>query len=124
MQPTDLLVTYEPAHRVDRAPRFQDQIAAFRELSTLLAFKHAFPQKTRGEIRIELRAADGVITLHIRDTGVGMRTISGDDGLGLKLIVNSAAQLRGTLSFDDPSATMGTGLKLTIRQARPNSMER
>jgi len=83
------------------------------------ALKHAFPPplssplnaggKEGGcEIRIELRADDGQLTLVVSDNGVGLPEDSGfrdTASLGLQLVNTLVEQLEGTIELDRSSGT-------------------
>lgn len=75
------------------------------------AYKHAFPDGFSGEINVDLRCLpEGGITLRIIDNGIGMRSRRRENGLGLKLLGNFAAQLQGTLEFAKPKDATGTAV--------------
>lgn len=76
------------------------------------AYKHAFPNASRGTISVDLRCtATGTMILQIADTGIGLLFASRREGMGLRLIRTLATQLRGTL---DIASTPGTRIALTI----------
>jgi PAS domain S-box-containing protein len=65
------------------------------------ALKHAFPDHKRGEIYVELRyARDGLCTLLVGDTGVGMPAqfdLDKSPSLGLQLVHTLVRQLDGSI---------------------------
>ena len=82
------------------------------------ALKHAFPAGRAGQITLELLAeADGQRTLRVADNGVGLPA-GLDPGqietLGLKLVINLADQLNGTLAWE---RTGGTTFRLRFRES-------
>lgn len=85
------------------------------------AYKHAFPQRSTGEIVLNLSwTAEPVLVLHVADDGVGMRPDAVESGLGLQLIRAFAAQLHGTLVFAESVDAGGTAVTLTLpRGAKP-----
>ena len=80
------------------------------------AFKHAFADKTGGELIISLRTeAGGKIRLAVRDSGVGLPAgfdLNKAQTLGLRLVQMLVRQLRGELEI---SHDHGTELMLTFR---------
>lgn len=90
------------------------------------AYKHAFPEGSRGELTVNLSYAPGnAVILQIADTGIGMLPNGGKNSLGLELVRGFAAQLQGTLSFTSPVGAAGTTVTLTIhREARRVGVER
>jgi len=95
------------------------------------ACKYAFPpasepdrKSSRAIIRIEARAKDGVLSLTISDSGVGIpqAIINGErpGGLGLTLVRSLAQQLKGSLTLSrgsSPQGTSGTSVVLEFPQA-------
>ena len=80
------------------------------------AYKHAFPNDSSGEITVSLQQTPGhELTLRIADTGIGVHLTGSEIGMGLKLIRNLAAQLRGTLTFATPAGRRRSAITLTIR---------
>lgn len=73
------------------------------------ALKHAFPPGKKGEIHIIIRvAAPGMLTLEVRDNGVGLPP--GIDtretkSLGLQLVTLLTQQLKGTLEMEGKNGT-------------------
>lgn len=72
------------------------------------AFKHAFPDERRGEIRIELSTVDGELELVVADDGVGLP--AGFDpaqskSLGLQLVPLLVDQLQGRFQFENAQGT-------------------
>jgi len=64
--------------------------------------KHAFPNPKLGEIHIEFRKTNGEFHLQYRDNGVGLPAgfdISKMESLGMLLISDLTAQLRGELAY-------------------------
>ncbi|HET9449102.1 MAG TPA: sensor histidine kinase, partial [Steroidobacteraceae bacterium] len=82
------------------------------------AYKHAFPDASAGEITIRLqRTAEHALVLQIANSGVGADLAHADGGMGLRLIRNFAAQLRGALELEGRAGSPGTRLTLTIDPA-------
>jgi PAS domain S-box-containing protein len=86
------------------------------------SLKHAFPEGRAGEIRIELRADDGQLTLMVSDNGVGfLEDLDFRDtaSLGLQLVNMLVEQLEGTIELDRSG---GTAFKITFRErSKPRS---
>lgn len=79
------------------------------------AYKHAFPNGASGKIIVHLGLThEGVLTLRIADTGIGLQLNGGEGGMGLKLIRILATQVRGTLDFSGQAGAGGTAITLTI----------
>jgi two-component sensor histidine kinase len=74
------------------------------------AFKHAFPSRSRGEILVELKAADERhLLLRVSDDGIGFPPESPpqrSDSLGLLLVKNLCRQLDGHLSVSGRPGTV------------------
>jgi two-component sensor histidine kinase len=85
------------------------------------ALKHAFPDKRRGEISIDLaNVSDDMILLTVSDSGVGipdhvdaMRT----DTLGLQLVMHLVEQLKGEMAIHRANPTR---FQLRFPIHRPN----
>lgn len=79
------------------------------------AYKHAFTDKSPGMITVALhRTRENALSLRIEDTGSGLTSPSGDEGLGLTLIRTFATQLCGTLAVTRRDIGTGTLVALTI----------
>jgi len=66
------------------------------------SYKHAFPSRTKGELRIRFYQDDGHIRLRVTDTGVGLPTGFNERPsvtLGTQLVRMLAKQLGGTVTF-------------------------
>ncbi|WP_445664329.1 PAS domain S-box protein [Fodinibius sp. AD559] len=66
------------------------------------AFKHAFPDRAEGHIKITVYEEDGLVTLKVRDNGIGIpeEVKEGQNGsLGIKLIHTLTLQLGGELKI-------------------------
>jgi two-component sensor histidine kinase/ligand-binding sensor domain-containing protein len=74
------------------------------------AFKYAFPDDRKGGIRIAMETrAEGRIVLSVGDDGIGIDPgleQGKTDSLGLHLVRNLAAQLRGTLDIEHDGGTV------------------
>jgi len=72
------------------------------------AFKHAFPDRDRGEINIEMRAKDHQVYFQISDDGVGVPPeidVFQSKTLGLRLIHDLVQQLRGEIRMERHQGT-------------------
>jgi PAS domain S-box-containing protein len=68
------------------------------------ALKHAFKDRTDGELRVELARTDGNIRLVVEDNGVGLPAdldVRGASSLGLRLVNTLVRQLQATLAIGD-----------------------
>ena len=63
------------------------------------AFKHAFPEKKSGEVRLSLRKTQDFIRLEVTDNGKGMETKQDDTSFGFELIRTLTAKLGGNLEI-------------------------
>lgn len=89
------------------------------------AYKHAFPNDSRGEITVILHLnSDNTLLLRITDDGIGLRTNSTGGGIGLKLVRTLAAQLEGVLTVSTAADAAGTVITLTMRPASKLSQRR
>ena len=82
------------------------------------SLKHAFPDGRAGEICIELRVADGQLTLMVSDNGVGFSDdldFRDTGSLGLQLVNTLVNQLEGTIELERSS---GTAFKITFTEPR------
>jgi two-component sensor histidine kinase len=79
------------------------------------AYKHAFPNDSRGEITVTLCLTSGnTLMLRITDDGIGLRTRSPGGGIGLKLVRNFAEQLGGVLTVAATADAPGTVITLAM----------
>jgi two-component sensor histidine kinase len=68
------------------------------------AIKHAFPGERTGDVRVEMRARAGQISLLVSDNGVGLPDdldVEQSDSLGLELVHALTQQLDGTLNVEN-----------------------
>jgi two-component sensor histidine kinase len=72
------------------------------------AYKYAFPDERRGEIRLELSAGPEGIEFVVADDGVGLRATPGGSATGLRLVRALAKQVGGTLTMDGVRGTCAT----------------
>jgi two-component sensor histidine kinase len=73
------------------------------------ALKYAFPDGRAGDISVALQAEAGMVTLAVRDTGVGFPAdidIQHTESLGLQLVGMLTEQLGGTLTLTRESGTL------------------
>lgn len=73
------------------------------------AIKHAFPERKKGEILVSLREKNNVITLIIKDDGIGLpQTIDMTEinTLGLSLVTSLVDQLNGELTVERGHGTV------------------
>ena len=79
------------------------------------ALKHAFPNGSEGEIRLELsRGQGGKHRLFVKDTGVGLPEgfdIENPDTLGMQLVYDLVAQIGGGIEVD---TSRGTAFRVTF----------
>ena len=72
------------------------------------AFKHAFPNRTKGKIEISVHEEDGIVRLKVRDNGIAIpeEVKEGQDGsLGIKLIHTLTHQLGGELEITEDNGS-------------------
>lgn len=72
------------------------------------ALKHAFPDRTMGEIFIRVRKQDRNISITVRDNGAGMpRDVNWRDtkSLGLRMVFSIVEQMKGTIGLDRSKGT-------------------
>ena len=72
------------------------------------ATKHAFPEGSKGTVRVFLTRADGTVTLEIRDNGMGISDdASSSSGvtLGLSLVRGLTSQIGGTFTISSEGGT-------------------
>jgi two-component sensor histidine kinase len=72
------------------------------------SLKHAFPNKRSGEVCIELREKDGLVTLIVSDNGVGIpedHDVMAGRSLGMKLTMTFIQQIQGTYKLDRSNGT-------------------
>ena len=77
------------------------------------AFKHAFPDRRSGEVRIELHAEGGEFELVVADDGVGLPEgydLTSVNSLGLQLVPLFAEQLGGRFTVEH-----GQGARFSLR---------
>ena len=90
--------------------------------------KHAFPENTKGKIRVELRMAEdlpvqneqssNMVTLIVSDNGAGFPKdvdFRSTETLGLELVTTLVKQLNGTIEFN---RSRGTEFKITFPSLR------
>jgi two-component sensor histidine kinase len=90
--------------------------------------KHAFPESTKGKIRVELRMTEDLpvqnkrsskmVTLIVSDNGVGFQKkmdFCSTETLGLELVTTLVKQLNGTIELD---RSRGTEFKITFPSLR------
>src|ERR1044071_1634585 len=83
----------------------------------LNAVKHAFPDGSRGEIRVELAdSGDGWCRMAVRDDGVGLPADEISGTLGLQLVRGLVAQLEGELAVERGAG--GAGFSISFRKER------
>jgi two-component sensor histidine kinase len=81
--------------------------------------KHAFPGETAGHLTIRLAQADGMIRVHVMDTGVGLPggfDYRKSETLGLQLVHTLADQLGGSVQFS--SQPSGTSVEINLPRER------
>ena len=72
------------------------------------ALKHAFPERTTGEIFIRVRKKDRNISIVFRDNGAGLpRDMNWRDtrSLGLRMVFSIVEQMKGTIGLDRSNGT-------------------
>jgi PAS domain S-box-containing protein len=88
------------------------------------AFKHAFPDGRRGEVRIQLCQEAEQLRLRVCDNGVGIPPDldwHNSTSLGLKLVQILAKQLRASLTFEPPPSAGGTCIQLNFTELQYRS---
>jgi len=75
------------------------------------AWKHAFPRRREGKIRVGLRTKAGTVRLTVRDDGIGLSGKK-EDGLGMTIIQALAKQLEGKLTIVGKA---GTSVELAFK---------
>jgi PAS domain S-box-containing protein len=88
------------------------------------AFKHAFPDGRKGEVRIQLYQAAEQLQLKVCDNGIGIPPDldwRNAKSLGLKLVQILAKQLRASLTFEPPTAIGGTCIQLSFTELKYRS---
>lgn len=108
---------------------FAAAVATIEQASALAAianefatnsFKHAFPDGRDGVVSIVGRSdGQGLVTVTMRDDGVGIAVGATPRGLGMRIIEASAAQMGATLSFGP--AGLGFALTLMFPIVRPHA---
>jgi PAS domain S-box-containing protein len=86
------------------------------------AYKHAFPEQRVGEIRVSFHAERSDLILEVQDNGVGFARARGlePETLGLQLVNDLTAQLRGKLWVD---SNRGTKFKIAFTHTEIGSGE-
>ncbi|QQP92362.1 sensor histidine kinase [Skermanella sp. TT6] len=78
------------------------------------AFKHAFPDGARGEIRVSLTVLPGErLRLEVTDNGKGMPE-EATDSLGMNLIRALATRVEGVLEIEGANGDGGTRVTVTM----------
>jgi PAS domain S-box-containing protein len=81
------------------------------------SLKHAFPERRKGEIAVELRSSDGIVVLTVRDNGVGIADridSRNTETLGLRLVtILAEGQLQGTITLERDG---GTAFCITFKE--------
>jgi PAS domain S-box-containing protein len=73
--------------------------------------KHAFPERRRGRIEVEVRAEPGRLSLSVADDGVGFERQEPSTSLGLRLVHTLADQVGGTLEM---KSVLGRGTSISL----------
>jgi two-component sensor histidine kinase/FixJ family two-component response regulator len=83
------------------------------------ALKHAFPGGRKGEIAVSCHAdGEGVITIEVRDTGVGLPSgldLMNTETLGLQIVAMLTRQLRGSIEVKNDN---GASFMVTFKACR------
>jgi two-component sensor histidine kinase len=72
------------------------------------ALKYAYKDKTEGSLWIDLNEKDGMVTLRIKDDGVGLPEnfkFEKTDSLGVQLVYSLTEQLDGTIQVISDGGT-------------------
>ena len=78
------------------------------------SFKHAFPEKREGAIRVELMKDGENVSLTISDNGVGLdEDIESSDSTGMELIRTLCTQLKGSVSV---KSDKGVSFTITFKE--------
>jgi two-component sensor histidine kinase len=77
------------------------------------AYKYAYPDRTDGEIRVDVKVRDGGVLLKVEDDGVGVDSAqaSGGTRLGTRVMTSMTSSLGGTLEYM-PGTQQGTRAEL------------
>lgn len=83
------------------------------------SLKYAFPGNRIGIIRLSLKERDNVVTLEVRDNGIGMQASkkASGTGFGTQLIALLVKQLDGTMRMDTRKGTAVTIAFTTLKAA-------
>jgi two-component sensor histidine kinase len=80
------------------------------------SLKYAFPEGRKGEIVITGRKDANIITLQIKDSGIGMPEgldWKNGESLGLRLVISLVEQMQGTIELEKGA---GTVFRLTLHE--------
>lgn len=69
------------------------------------SLKHAFPEKTEGTIKIELKETSDELKLTVSDNGIGSQNTITDKSFGMVLIDSLAMKLKATRQVDTKNGT-------------------
>lgn len=82
------------------------------------SYKHAFAERSSGEITVRLHGASAsALVVQICDSGTGAHVTDGKQGMGLKLMRLLSAQVGGVLDVSSPAAKGGTTVTLKLDRA-------
>jgi len=74
------------------------------------SLKHAFPQKTDGEITVMVRSwGEGKVEMTVSDNGIGIPDeidYRNTESMGMQLIVTLVSQLKGTINLNSGEGTI------------------
>ncbi len=83
------------------------------------AFRHAFPDGSRGRVYVHLKRNEDRVALCVEDDGVGLDSRRSTDGSGLNLVRALARQLGGTLIENDENGHR-VSLEFPLKPGEPN----
>lgn len=100
----------QPGGRLDH--RRAECVGLFVSVAAVNALKHAFPDGAGGKIEVRFRRLRDAFELRVSDDGVGFDPFAARPGRGMELMKELAAQLDGSLRFEN--APGGASVRLSF----------